>query len=117
MKDDAQTDRRNVGDGVLDVPPRKSPELADIVMSNNGRDAGKKLIVIEVQENYSLLADGKGRRCEKPKLKKNKHMTIIGKAIGIVEGKLTNGDKVTNNEVRRAIREFNEEASSQAWEE
>jgi ribosomal protein L14E/L6E/L27E len=118
MKDEQDPDGKSEGDAVTDFPPhRKIPELADIVMSNNGRDAGKKFIVVEKQENYSLLADGKGRRCEKPKLKKNKHMTIIGKASGIVEGKLTSGDKVTNNEVRRAIKEYNEEASSQAWEE
>jgi len=117
MKDDAHTDRRNVGDGVLDVPPRKKPKLADIVMPNNGRDAGKKLIIIGLQDDYSFIADGRGRRCDKPKLKKNKHLTIIGRASGIVEEKLVRGDRVTSSEVRRALAEHNDLSGSQAWEE
>ena len=100
MKDEAQPD------GKQNKPQVLTPSLADIVMSNNGRDIGKKLIVIETQEGYSLIADGKGRRCDKPKLKKNKHLTVIGKANGIVAEKLARGDKVTNNEVRRALAKY-----------
>jgi len=106
MKDEKEPDWQPIGNS-------KTPNLADIVMSNNGRDAGKKLIVIEKQENYSLIVDGKGRRCEQPKLKKDKHLTIIGRASGIVEDKLTSGDKVTNNEVRRALAKYEAESDVQ----
>lgn len=110
MKDEAEPDWQK------NKPLFKIPKLADIVMSNNGRDTGKRLIVIEVLEGYSLIADGKGRRCDKPKLKKNKHLTIIGRASGIVEEKLVRGDKVTNNEVRRALAEYTAESGAKAWE-
>jgi len=106
MKDDTERDSQKI------IPQVKAPKPADVVMSNNGRDAGKKLIVIEVQEGYSMIVDGKGRRCGKPKLKKNKHLTIIGKASGIVEEKLSRGDKVTNNEIRRALMKHTAESGA-----
>ena len=76
---------------------------ADIVVSLNGRDAGKRFIVIGTENEYSLIADGKGRRYEKPKRKKNKHLKLEGKVDGQIANKLTEGEKATNNEIRRAL--------------
>ena len=63
-------------------------DLADVVISINGRDAGKRFIIVETKEEYSLIADGKGRRIEKPKLKKNKHLKLEEKADGPILTKL-----------------------------
>jgi ribosomal protein L14E/L6E/L27E len=79
------------------------PALADIVISRNGRDAGKHFVVIGVLDGYSLIANGKGRRYEKPKRKKNKHLIIESKLSGLLAEKLIKGEKATNNELRRAI--------------
>jgi len=79
------------------------PRLADIVISLNGRDAGKRFLVVGTEEEYSFLADGKGRRFEKPKRKKNKHVKVEGRTDGPIAGKLTEGEKVTNNEIRRTL--------------
>ena len=78
-------------------------ELADIVIPINGRDAGKRFIVVETRDEYSLIADGKGRRIEKPKLKKNKHLKLEEKADGPIAEKLIQYGKVTNNEIRRTL--------------
>ena len=78
-------------------------EKADVVVPLNGRDAGKPFLVIEVEEEYSLLADGKGRRVEKPKRKKNKHVKLTDKAEGPIAAKLIEGERVTNSEIRRAL--------------
>ena len=86
---------------------------ADIVISINGRDAGKRFIVIETEEGYSLIADGKGRRYEKPKRKKNKHLSFENKATGSIADKLTQGDKVTNNEIRRYLAEYTSDINSE----
>ena len=87
--------------------------IADIVISINGRDAGKRFIVIETDGEYSLIADGKGRRFEKPKRKKNKHLRYEAKADDLIKDKLTEGEKITNNEIRRFLAgyaaEFNNE--------
>jgi len=78
-------------------------EKADVVIPLNGRDAGKRFVVIETEDEYSLLADGKGRRVEKPKRKKNKHIMLEDKADGPIAHKLIEGERVTNNEIRRTL--------------
>jgi len=77
--------------------------VSDIVISLNGRDAGKRFIVIKTDDNYSMIADGKGRKFEKPKRKKNKHLKLEGKADDPIADKLMGGEKVTNNEIRRFL--------------
>ena len=80
--------------------------VADVVISLNGRDEGKRFLVVGSQDDYSLLADGKGRRMEKPKRKKNKHLRLEDKAGANIAGRLLEGGKVTNNEIRRALAEY-----------
>ena len=77
--------------------------VADIVVSQNGRDAGKRFIVIGTDTIYSLIVDGKGRRYEKPKRKKNKHLKFESKADSHITEKLERGEKITNNEIRRFL--------------
>ena len=81
----------------------KSLNLADIVISLNGRDAGKRFIVIGTDLLYSLIADGKGRRYEKPKRKKNKHLKFESKSNSHITEKLERGERITNNEIRRFL--------------
>ena len=81
-------------------------ELASVAVPINGRDRGKRFLVIAAEEEYSLLADGKGRKAEKPKRKKNKHIkpeSVIG---GQIAQKISSGGKPTNNEIRRALAEY-----------
>ena len=77
--------------------------IADIVISKNGRDAGKRFIVVGLDDEYSLIADGKSRRYEKPKKKKNKHLEFADKADSQIAERLTEGGKITNNEIRRFL--------------
>ena len=84
-------------------------DKADIVVSLNGRDEGKRFIVIGTQDEYSMLADGKGRRIEKPKRKKNKHIKLEDKLDGPIAEKLIGDEKVTNNEIRRALAQYTAE--------
>jgi len=78
-------------------------DIADVVTSLNGRDEGKRFLVIATQDEYSMIADGRGRRAEKPKRKKNKHLKLEDKADGQIAEKLIGGEKVTNNEIRRTL--------------
>jgi len=88
-----------------------SIEIADIVISLNGRDADKRFIVIGTEGEYSLIADGKGRRFEKPKKKKNKHLKFADKTSGLIAEKLKMNEKVTNNEIRRTMAQYTAECS------
>ena len=78
-------------------------DIADIVKSINGRDEGKYFLVIGTEDEYSLIADGKSRRVEKPKRKKNKHLKLEDKSDVQIAAKLIGGEKITNNEIRRTL--------------
>ena len=79
---------------------------ADIVVSLNGRDEGKYFLVIGTEDEYSLLADGKCRRIEKPKRKKDKHLKLDGKADDHIASRLASGEKVSNSEIRRELAQY-----------
>lgn len=87
-------------------PAGKQPDIASVVVSLNGRDEGKRFLVVGTEDGYSMLADGKRRRAEKPKRKKNKHVRLEGKANDLIAAKLTGGGKATNNEIRRALAQY-----------
>ena len=86
---------------------------SDIILSLAGRDKGKLFYVIETEENYVLIADGKGRKLENPKRKKLKHVRRVSRTETRVAAKLQNGDKVLNSELRRDLAAFGQQFNSQ----
>lgn len=82
----------------------ESINVSDIVLSLKGRDANRPFVVLAVEGEFLLLADGRGRRVEKPKRKKAKHTRLIGgSGPSRVSEKLRSGEKVTNAELRREL--------------
>ena len=77
--------------------------IADVVLSTAGRDAGKLFYVLEADDVYLTLVNGKDRSIEKPKRKKRKHTTKVLRSETRVAEKLRNGDKVLNSELRRDL--------------
>lgn len=75
----------------------------DYVLSKMGRDKGKYFIVMRVEDEFCYLCDGDIRKSDKPKKKRQKHVLPIGKSDEFVAGKLKEGQKVTNTELRKAI--------------
>ena len=78
-------------------------EIADIVVSLAGRDKEKLAYVIGLEDGYAILADGKGRRLERPKRKKLKHIAKVARIESRVADKLRCGDKVLNSELRKDL--------------
>ena len=76
---------------------------SNIVKSTAGRDAGKFFFVLETQGDFLLLADGKTRRVENPKRKRQKHVTLVGESHSLVAEKIRSSEKITNSELRKAI--------------
>ena len=76
---------------------------SNIVKSAAGRDEGDFFFVLDTQEEYLLLADGKSRRVEKPKKKKRKHVTFVGESHSVVAEKIKSSEKITNSELRKAL--------------
>ena len=77
--------------------------IADVVISTAGRDAGKLFYVIEADDLFLMLVNGKDRTLEKPKRKKRKHANKVLRSETRVAEKLRTGDKVLNSELRRDL--------------
>ena len=86
---------------------------SDIIESLAGRDKGKFFYVIDTEENFVLIADGKGRKLENPKRKKLKHVRRVSRTETRVAAKILNGDKVLNSELRRDLATFGQQFNSQ----
>ena len=69
--------------------------------------------MIDVEENFVLIADGKGRKLENPKRKKLKHVRRVTRTETRVAAKILNGDKVLNSELRRDLATFGQQFNSQ----
>ena len=76
---------------------------SNIVKSTAGRDEGDLFFVLDTQEEFLLLADGKRRRVENPKRKKCKHVAFVGESHSVVAEKIRSSEKITNSELRKAL--------------
>lgn len=74
-----------------------------IVKSIAGRDAGQTFFVLAQQGDFLLLVDGKRRKLESPKRKRLKHTVMCEGMESPASQKIANGEKITNNELRKAI--------------
>ena len=86
--------------------------IADVVLSTAGRDAGDLFYVLEADDIWLTLANGKDRTIEKPKRKKRKHTNKVLRSETRVAAKLRNGDKVLNSELRRDLAYLSRELQS-----
>ncbi len=80
--------------------------LGSIVFSKAGRDKNDYYVVVALEGEYAYICDGKTRKCDKPKKKKFKHMTVTKTVSALIQEKLTQTGKVTNADVRRALGDF-----------
>lgn len=79
----------------------------DVVLSLAGHDKGGVFAVIGLDSEYAVIADGRHRKVEKPKMKKRKHL----KAIGRLQ---TPSPSATNRELWQALRKFSEARATAA---
>ncbi|MBO5048855.1 MAG: hypothetical protein J6J12_10570 [Oscillospiraceae bacterium] len=86
--------------------------IADVVESTAGRDAGHLFYVLETDENWLTLVNGRDRGIEKPKRKKRKHTKKVLRSETRVAEKLRNGEKVLNSELRRDLAYLSRELQS-----
>ena len=86
---------------------------ADMIVSLAGRDKDQIFFVVDTDETYVYLADGKGRRLESPKRKKRRHVRKLPLYASRVAEKIRNGDKVLNSELRRELAAYGQKFNSQ----
>ena len=84
-------------------------KLGEIVYSKAGRDRDGYYIVVDiVDDSYVKIADGKYRSIAKPKLKKVKHLKLLGIVFGGIATKLEDKKQVFDAEIVSALRVWKE---------
>ena len=86
-------------------------DKSSLVVSKAGRDQGQLFYVIDADEQYVYLADGKSRRLEKPKRKKRKHVQQVPRTESRIAEKIRNGEKVLNSELRKELASLGQKQS------
>ena len=76
---------------------------SNIVRSDAGRDKGNLFVVLAVEGEYLLLADGKSRKVEAPKRKKRRHVLFVSAEETRLSEKIKSKEKFTNSELRRTL--------------
>ena len=84
-------------------PEKTTIATADVVSSTAGRDQGQLFYVMEADDQFVTLVNGRNRPVEKPKRKKRKHVEKVLRSETRVAEKLRSGDKVLNGELRRDL--------------
>lgn len=82
---------------------------SNIVRSDAGRDKGKLFVVLSVEGEFLLLADGKTRKVEHPKRKKRRHVLFVSAEKTRLSEKIIGNEKFTNSELRRTLAAFRDE--------
>lgn len=83
--------------------------ISDIVLSLSGRDKDKIMLVIGEDDDFLYLANGKGRRAEKPKRKKRKHVVFVANCDEWTKQRLFVNGRLTNSEIRKALADFKQD--------
>jgi ribosomal protein L14E/L6E/L27E len=77
-----------------------------VVFSKSGRDKSLPFIVVDFDEDYVYLADGKLRLLDKPKKKKKMHVQICNDIIEEIKSKLENNLYLNDADLRKALKPY-----------
>lgn len=80
-------------------------EKGCIVISKAGRDAQRFFVVLDVDKDFAIIADGKARPLEKPKRKKLKHLQKTNRCVDLNE-------MITNNKLRHTLSPWNNDRNN-----
>ena len=69
-----------------------------------GHDKCAVFIIIDCDDEYVYLSDGKNRLINDPKKKKRKHIQIINKKDSNIESKQKENIDIMNEDIKRAIK-------------
>ena len=76
---------------------------SDVVLSMAGHDKGMLFFVLDTDGVYVSLANGKERKVEKPKRKKEKHVRKLPRPDSSLTAKIRSGEHILNSELRREL--------------
>ena len=79
-------------------------EIGCFGVSRAGHDRNEIYVIINSDEEYVYLADGKSKTVDKPKKKKKKHIQIIVHTDQAIQTKLNQNKLFINEDIKRAIK-------------
>lgn len=92
-------------------------EIGRLVRSTAGRDKGRYFVILDIiDEQYINIVDGDLRSKDRPKRKKLKHVKLCPEVLSGIAGKLKEGARVFDAEIRSAIRASISESDVQKGE-
>lgn len=77
------------------------------VKSKAGHDAGSIYVILDSDERFVYLSEGRLKTVDNPKKKKRKHLQLINERAEEVMAKLDKGLPVTNEDIKRSIKLYN----------
>lgn len=80
--------------------------IGGYVESVAGHDSGKYYVILQLDDEYVYLVDGKIRTLDRPKKKKKMHVRVLSEYNQELAEKVTSG-KVRDEEIKRAIKLLN----------
>ena len=89
----------------------------DVVRSLAGHDKDTLFCVVNTEGDFLLLANGKERKLNSPKRKRVKHAVRAGSSDHPVFLRLSSGEPVGDNELRKALAAFRDERNQQSRRE
>lgn len=79
--------------------------IGQLVSSIQGRDSGMFYLVVQVEnESRVRVADGEGRKVEKPKIKNVKHLKFYDIVAERIFERAQIGKRVTSEDVRKELK-------------
>lgn len=81
-------------------------QIGQVVYSKSGHDKGDVQMIIRVEGEYLLLADGKRRKLEKPKRKKKMHVQPTFYVEEDVAAKLQTGAYLLDADIKKALKKY-----------
>ncbi|MDD6571305.1 MAG: hypothetical protein PUF12_02835 [Thermoflexaceae bacterium] len=83
--------------------------IGTFAKSKAGHDVNQIYVIINCDEEYVYLADGRVKLIEKPKKKKRKHIQKIGYMDPVIGEKLKNNNLLKNEDIKKAIKDYKAE--------
>ncbi|HLS35581.1 MAG TPA: KOW domain-containing RNA-binding protein [Bacillota bacterium] len=85
----------------------KKPLLGQIVRVTQGREADRYMIIVDIiDDRFVMLADGKGRKFNKPKKKNILHFEMLDYISADIQNSLLETGRVTNGKLRFTIDKY-----------
>ena len=78
----------------------------EIVLSLKGHDAGGLFCVLDAQDGFVRIVDGKGRKLAAPKRKRGSHLRLAGTSAHPAIVRLQRGEGVSDRAIRQALAAF-----------